>query len=97
MSESVGAAARITSITAPMRSLTMRELRALSRSCRSASDSSTTSLVPDPLGDGAVVLVAAQQQVPEGAQDAALRLEGDVQRLQCDPASAAIAAIVVAA
>src|SRR6185437_643372 len=40
--------------------------------------------VPVARGHGHVGLVAAQAQVPEGAQDTALRLEGDVHRLQRD-------------
>ena len=67
-----------------MRCLTTRALRALSRSWRSGSGSSRTSRYQARSVTGHVVLVAAQEQVPERAQQAALGLEGDVDGLERD-------------
>ena len=84
MSGSVGAAPRMTPSSRPARSLTTRELRALSWSCRAGSGSSSTSRYQSRSPTGASSSIAAQQQVPERPQHAALGLEDDVDGLERD-------------
>ena len=69
---------------AAARSLTTRELRAFRRSRRSGSGSASTSRYQSRSWTGDVVVVAAQEQVPQRAQHTALGLEGHVDGLQRD-------------